>query len=562
MLARILCIYTRYTYSFNVYMYLFSFRIKLIEHLTDHCAKEAESSKSSQDGGNSDLVKVIEQMHSLRNDNWYHSVQGNYSKNTNEGTEDPSLRMPRVNSQGKVKTFRCKQCNFTAVTKLDFWEHSRTHIRAERLLTCPKCPFVTEYKHHLEYHMHNHVGSKPFKCAQCSYSCVNKSMLNSHMKSHSNVYQYRCADCAYVTKYCHSLKLHLRKYLHKPACVLNADGTPNPEPIIDVYGTRRGPKQKPRISVQTSNEMNQGNDHFSANVQTNASIDLEKSDNNNVQSKPIVPSLQQPAAFPAFPSATNGTSDADMREGQNGVNQCQADATTYTYSQLFAAFNVNQFLFRENESLQTEMSSAASTATAANSDGRLPAEELIPQEQSPTTYYDVSDVNELPTASDYSIPGTRANTENDRLLGSSESVPLDLTKANGDCTQRAMTGSPKGTSRRRKGVAVKLEHRLVLEDTDEEATPNDAKSIESPTSSSFGSGANSDSKELEDKAEHWFGDGFVCYYCDICFRNEGMYTVHMGFHGYNEPYTCNMCGFQAADNMSFYLHINRRKGHA
>ena len=26
--------------------------------------------------------------------------------------------------------------------------------------------------------------------------------------------------------------------------VLNADGTPNPLPIIDVYGTRRGPKKK------------------------------------------------------------------------------------------------------------------------------------------------------------------------------------------------------------------------------------------------------------------------------------------------------------------------------
>ena len=41
-----------------------------------------------------------------------------------------------------------------------------------------------------------------------------------------------------------SLKLHLRKYTHKPAMVLNHDGTPNPLPIIDVYGTRRGPKKK------------------------------------------------------------------------------------------------------------------------------------------------------------------------------------------------------------------------------------------------------------------------------------------------------------------------------
>ncbi|XP_068222505.1 protein hunchback [Palaemon carinicauda] len=162
-----------------------------------------------------------------------------------DSTEDlEAIRVPRVNAQGKVKTFKCKQCDYVAITKGDFWEHARSHIKSEKLLTCPKCPFVTEYKHHLEYHLRNHFGSKPFKCNKCNYSCVNKSMLNSHMKSHSNIYQYRCSDCNYATKYCHSLKLHLRKYGHNPAMVLNPDGSPNPIPIIDVYGTRRGPKLK------------------------------------------------------------------------------------------------------------------------------------------------------------------------------------------------------------------------------------------------------------------------------------------------------------------------------
>lgn len=59
------------------------------------------------------------------------------------------------------------------------------------------------------------MGSKPFQCKKCNYTCVNKSMLNSHMKSHTNVYQFRCMDCTYATKYCHSLKLHLKKYDHR-----------------------------------------------------------------------------------------------------------------------------------------------------------------------------------------------------------------------------------------------------------------------------------------------------------------------------------------------------------
>ncbi|KAG9509644.1 Protein hunchback, partial [Fragariocoptes setiger] len=130
-----------------------------------------------------------------------------------------------------MRTYRCRQCEHIATSKPEFWQHSRIHIKPEKLLCCDKCEFVTEYKHHLEYHHRNHTGVKPFRCDQCQYECVNKSMLNSHLKSHSSHYQYRCHNCSYATKYVHSLKLHLRKYQHEPT-----------DPIIDVYGTRRGPR--------------------------------------------------------------------------------------------------------------------------------------------------------------------------------------------------------------------------------------------------------------------------------------------------------------------------------
>ena len=43
------------------------------------------------------------------------------------------VRVPRVNSQGKVKTFKCKQCEFVAVTKLEFWKHGRGKRREAAL---------------------------------------------------------------------------------------------------------------------------------------------------------------------------------------------------------------------------------------------------------------------------------------------------------------------------------------------------------------------------------------------------------------------------------------------
>uniref|UniRef100_A0A5K3ENR1 C2H2-type domain-containing protein n=1 Tax=Mesocestoides corti TaxID=53468 RepID=A0A5K3ENR1_MESCO len=53
---------------------------------------------------------------------------------------------------GKLKFQRCKQCDYVAETKTDYWLHQRLHIKADRQLECTHCPFVTEYRHHLEYH--------------------------------------------------------------------------------------------------------------------------------------------------------------------------------------------------------------------------------------------------------------------------------------------------------------------------------------------------------------------------------------------------------------------------
>jgi len=81
-------------------------------------------------------------------------------------------------------------------------------MSADKVLECPRCPFATELRHHLEYHLRSHYGSRPYKCDKCTYRCYNQSMLNSHAKSHTNVYQFRCADCQFAAKYCHSLKVY------------------------------------------------------------------------------------------------------------------------------------------------------------------------------------------------------------------------------------------------------------------------------------------------------------------------------------------------------------------
>lgn len=151
------------------------------------------------------------------------------------------------------KCYKCKHCEFKTDVKTDKYAHiRRVHVNSDKFSLCNYCEFVTEYKHHYEYHQRNHSGFKPFKCDNCDYQCVNQSMLNSHLKSHSSVYQYQCGDCQYAAKYAHSLKTHLSKYQHQPTQLL-----------IGGYAREKAPKS---TSSTSSESCNNSTTHEVANI--------------------------------------------------------------------------------------------------------------------------------------------------------------------------------------------------------------------------------------------------------------------------------------------------------
>ena len=100
-----------------------------------------------------------------------------------ENHEDAGVKKIPQNQVRMDRLYKCKHCKFhVSGTKEQFWLHAEKHMNPEKVKRCPKCPFVTEFKHHLLYHTRNHLGQKPFKCPFCVYTCVNKAMLSSHLK--------------------------------------------------------------------------------------------------------------------------------------------------------------------------------------------------------------------------------------------------------------------------------------------------------------------------------------------------------------------------------------------
>ncbi|XP_044010041.1 protein hunchback [Aphidius gifuensis] len=311
-----------------------------------------------------------------------------FDNDNNQDESDKNINNKRKRKTNeKTKSYSCKRCDYVALSKLDFWKHNAIHIRPERRLECPKCPFVTELKHHLRFHMDNHNGAKPFRCEACNYSCVNKSMLKSHEKLHLDILQYRCADCTFAAKYYHSLKKHLKKLHHKAQVILNRDGTPNPLTIIDTYGTRRGPKQKPVQKKSTDDKQN---------------------DNQNIE------------------------------------------------KQIDKSFDNETFLNIDNNFITNE-------------------------EYAEKQIEEFNDNNEMPN-------------KTPKLSNEIISVPDNNKKIN--------------------------------------ITDNNI---------------NNESTKKK----------FTCNYCEISFVKEVMYSLHMGFHGFNDPFHCNSCGKKYEDDVSFFLHICR-----
>ncbi|XP_077274707.1 protein hunchback-like isoform X2 [Temnothorax americanus] len=501
---------------------------------------------------------------------------------TDEQTDESSLgayrvtpRENNVNGRRDKSLFReaktCKHCTFIASTKMEYWEHMRCHIKG---FTCSECSFVTKYKHHMNHHwLSAHDGSKPFKCKKCLYTCVSKSMLTSHLKKHSNIYPYRCADCTYKSKFCNALKKHLRTKEHQPAMVLNADGSPNPLFIIDVYGTKRGPKQKPVASAK-------GQEESKSTVATMTTTANDQQLGSAVTCPALVSLYSPRARRYKTVTAINGRNDAGYWRNQSGTNK-NTSVATFPYSDLVAAFNLSSHVsfrkdatFYENVRRTDHAQSGTLTEYAKILNVRNKMPEMFAQIL-PVTLFDTtnntmsehhsSDSVKAPSESSTTFETTQLEYQTTR---DSTNVPLDLPMAEvigknqfrfQGLARRGATSKVTGTSKR-KGKAIKLERRVVKENTDQEPGRNGGVSFESwPSDSTVG--FRKVNQRIKDTKNETVADLFdaelICHYCEIIFGNVIMYAMHMGCHSFDDPYTCHICGQQCIDKLSFFLHIAR-----
>ena len=158
----------------------------------------------------------------------------------------------------------------------------------------------------------------------------------------------------------------------------------------------------------------------------------------------------------------------------------------------------------------------------------------------------------------------------------SSSGALDLSQLNKqDPPSRPQSGSQTSTvgssgKSRRKGKAYKIERKLLSADDrdslnsghseysneqDEEVKSDGSSTGKEPGTTT---GPNGTHLEEENGTGKNLNGSHVCKFCEIAFMDSIMFTIHMGYHGFQNPYKCNMCGEECSDRVGFFLHIARK----
>uniref|UniRef100_A0A0N4ZRW8 Protein hunchback n=1 Tax=Parastrongyloides trichosuri TaxID=131310 RepID=A0A0N4ZRW8_PARTI len=525
--------------------------------------------------------------------------------NSITGIDSPPTEQRR--SSGKPKNYKCKQCNNVSTSKEEQWAHARTHIPPEKQLVCPKCDFVTEYKHHLEYHIRNHFGSKPFQCNKCSYSCVNKSMLNSHMKSHTNVYQFRCRDCTYATKYCHSLKLHLRKYNHKR--VPDSNGNDDLENFGDSPNASTNDVSR---SLSESYAALADNALSAANVINNNSIST------SLANSFMLPNIMNSSNPQLLFNQQNLDMNALLRLNSLNNQIQQANSVQSIIDANTPCKLCDYVPFSKEDAVKHNIQHFLSNQQSTNSSFNLSS--LSNNQLGQNNFSLKVEMPPLPPLKRLQRSGSEGDDEHmtnspdvDSASGESNVSPLHSGKMSGDETNDSISSSRDGIAgaKRKKGmildeISQRLQGKSSPEIEGNSSGGEDNWSASTPGSkndlniSSREDGNNNSSQIIHQpipqmgsvtlpnpiptrepaninflhngllahltnlQEQNKIGNSddqfkFICTHCKMAFADQALYHIHCGYHGYENPFNCNRCGHSSNDALTFNLHLLQGK---
>ncbi|KAJ7405814.1 DNA-binding protein Ikaros [Willisornis vidua] len=390
---------------------------------------------------------------------------------------------------GKLK---CDICGIICIGPNVLMVHKRSHT-GERPFQCNQCGASFTQKGNLLRHIKLHSGEKPFKCHLCNYACRRRDALTGHLRTHSVGKPHKCGYCGRSYKQRSSLEEH-KERCHNYLQTMNLSSS--------IY---------PVIKDET-NQSEMAEDL--CKIGSERALVLDRLASNVAKRKSSMP---------------------QKFVGEKCLPDLPYDATT-NYE-------------KENEIMQTHVIDQAIN----NAISYLGAESLRPLVQTPPGGSEVVPVispmyqlhKPLGDNQVRSNLPQDSTVENLLLLSKAKSASSERDASPSNSCQDSTDTESNNEERNgliyltnhigphaRNGISIKEENRQY--DVLRAGTDNSQDAFKVISS-------NGEQVKV-----------YKCEHCRVLFLDHVMYTIHMGCHGFRDPFECNMCGYHSQDRLGLF----------
>ncbi|XP_059503024.1 zinc finger protein Helios-like isoform X2 [Stegostoma tigrinum] len=432
-------------------------------------------------------------------------LESNGMTETNPGPEiqaDGGIRLPN----GKLK---CDICGMVCIGPNVLMVHKRSHT-GERPFRCNQCGASFTQKGNLLRHIKLHTGEKPFKCPFCSYACRRRDALTGHLRTHSVGKPHKCNYCGRSYKQRSSLEEHKERchnYLQNAGVeatqpMNHQDEYKEQDPVADHI---------PLMSFERPAVI----ERLSSNVAKRKSSTPQK----------FVGEKFMHLNYPDinYNMSLNYEKEAEFMHSHM-MDQAINNAITYLGAESLRPLMQHQ---------PSTMAEAVPVMNAAYSQVYQPSRLERPSSR------EITEGHENTVDGPISLIRAKNQTAERGISPSNSCLDsTDTESSHDDRSGQQYPGIPAFTPRNKQSPAY----------TKDESKAMEPAKVLSHTSKEIYRVFSSEGEQIR---------AFTCEHCRVLFLDHVMYTIHMGCHGFRDPFECNICGYRSQDRYEFSSHIVR-----